>query len=110
VRQGQDNYFYNFVNATEILPHQRSKFRVKINKAKDNCLLIGFCTSAGLGVVYNYSQPESAYYCCSGSMYEGGTYSVIGESGEGDVVEAELGAGLLRWWRNGALLKEIAVP
>jgi hypothetical protein len=43
-------------------------------------------------------------------MYEGGTYSVIGESGEGDVVEAELGAGLLRWWRNGALLKEIAVP
>jgi hypothetical protein len=44
-------------------------------------------------------------------MYEGGTYSSIGvKSGEGDVVEAELRAGVLRWWRNGALLKESAVP
>jgi hypothetical protein len=50
VRQGQDEKWYNFVNATEILPHQPSKFRVKINKAKDNRLMVGFSTSAGLGV------------------------------------------------------------
>jgi hypothetical protein len=46
-------------------------------------------------------------------MWEGGTCSSIGvKSEEGDVLEAEadLGAGLLRWWRNGALLKESAVP
>jgi hypothetical protein len=46
-------------------------------------------------------------------MYEGGSCSGIGvASGAGDVVEAEaeLGAGVLRWWRNGALLKESAVP
>jgi hypothetical protein len=104
---------YNFVNATEILPHQRSKFRVKINKAKDNLLMVGFCTSAGLGVESNYFKPESAYYRCTGGMFEGGTHSGIGvASGAGDVVEAEaeLGAGVLRWWRNGALLKESAVP
>jgi hypothetical protein len=112
VRQGEDSRWYNFVNATEILPHQRSRFRVKINKAKDSQLLIGFCTSTGLGVVSNYNKLESAYYYCYGQMYEGGTYNSVGASGVGDVVEAEaeLGAGVLRWWRNGALLKESAVP
>jgi hypothetical protein len=113
VRQGQDKQWYNFVNATEILPHKRSKFRVKINKAKDNSLMVGFCTSAGSGVERNYDKPESAYYDCYGGMYEGGTESDIGVvSGVGDVLEAEaeLGAGVLRWWRNGALLKESAVP
>jgi hypothetical protein len=75
--------------------------------------MVGFCTSAGLGVVNDYGQPESAYYYCNGQMWEGGTCSDIGmKSGVGDVVEAEaeLGAGVLRWWRNGALLKESAVP
>jgi hypothetical protein len=64
-------------------------------------------------VASNHYQPESAYYYCYGWMYEGGTESSIGvKSGEGDVVEAEaeLGTGVLRWWRNGALLKESAVP
>jgi hypothetical protein len=114
VRQGQDEKWYNFVNATEILPHQCSKFRVKINKAPNgNQLMIGFCTSAGLGIGNNQGQPESAYYFCGGYMREGGAQSSIGVvSTVGDVVEAEaeLGAGVLRWWRNGALLKESAVP
>jgi hypothetical protein len=114
VRKGQDEKWYNFVNATEILPHKRSKFRVKINKAKNNYLMVGFCTSAGLGVVNNYDKPESAYYGCNGYMWEGRTNSseIVVESRVDDVVEAEanLGAGVLRWWRNGALLKESAIP
>jgi hypothetical protein len=113
VQQGQDEKWYNFVNATEILPHQRSKFRVKINKLPYNNLMVGFCTSAGLGVERNFDKPESAYYGCSGWMYEGGTVSKFDvASGAGDVVEAEaeLGTGLLRWWRNGELLKECALP
>jgi hypothetical protein len=74
---------------------------------------VGFCTNAGLGNTRNHLHPESAYYDCRGYIYEGGKYTFgFPQSGVGDVIicEADLGAGVLRWKRNGNPLKECAVP
>ncbi len=74
---------------------------------------MGFCTNAGLGN-FNYRHPESAYYLCYGSIWEGGkqTAGIFPESVVGDVIicEADLASGKLRWHRNGDTFKECAVP
>ena len=76
--------------------------------------MVGFCTNAGLGNTYNFQHPESAYYVCHwGRIFEGGNgTSGFPASDVGDVIicEADLGAGVLRWKRNGNPLKECAVP
>ena len=48
-RVGGGNNYYNFVNRTEVLPDQQAKYAVKIAKAKDSYLMVGFCTEKGLG-------------------------------------------------------------
>ena len=50
---------------------------------------------------------------CYGQIWEGGKYTNgFPKSDVGDVIicEADLGAGVLRWKRNGNPLKECAVP
>ena len=50
---------------------------------------------------------------CDGRIFEGGNWTDgFPKSGDGDVIicEADLGAGVLRWKRNGNPLKECAVP
>jgi hypothetical protein len=77
------------------------------------CILAGFCSSEGLGNLNNYIHPESAYYYYWGFSYEGGcSSSGLAVSKLGDVVEceADLSAGVLRWFKNGALLKECKTP
>ena len=73
---------------------------------------MGFCTNAGLGNS-NSSNPESAYYSCYGSIWEGGKRTgSCRESGVGDVIicEADLASGVLRWQMDGDTFKECAVP
>ncbi len=107
-------YFYNFVNAAEILPNQTAKYNIKINKTKIRAIAVGFCTNAGLGNSDNQRHPESAYYdCYSGRIWEGGKYTGdFPKSAVGDVIicEADLASGKLRWHRNGDTIKERAVP
>ena len=59
-----DGYWYNFVNAAEILPNQTAKYSLKIDKTQHKWIMVGFCTNAGLGNTDNYCHPESAYYYC----------------------------------------------
>ena len=105
--------WYNFVNAAEILPNQTAKYNLKILKTQNKYIMVGFCTNAGLGNDRNFDHPESAYYYCYGYIYEGGNRTDgFPKSDVGDVIicEADLGAGVLRWKRNGNPLKECAVP
>ncbi len=79
-----------------------------IGKSAKACILAGFCSNEGLGNLNNYNHPESAYYYCWGFFYEGGnSNSGLAVSKFGDAVEceADLSAGVLRWFRNGVLLR-----
>ena len=109
VKKGYDaQRYYNFVNAGEILPNQTAKYNLKINKTESKYIFVGFCTNAGLGNMTSYGQPESAYYFSAGEIYEGGNRSDgFPKSGEGDVIicEEDLASGVLRWKRNGKMLK-----
>jgi hypothetical protein len=70
--------------------------------------MVGFCTSAGLGNEKNFKHIESAYYNCFGAFREGGVLSSnLVQSGAEDVIEceADLSAGVLRWYRNGKALR-----
>jgi hypothetical protein len=73
--------------------------------------MIGFCTIAGLGHRNFNGKPESFYYECAGSFSLGVEYiridEIDGQSRVGDVVdcEADLGAGYLRWRKNGTMLR-----
>ena len=64
IRTGADNKYYNFVNKSEVIPKQVTKYSVKILKAANSLLMIGFCTEKGLGNINNHNSVESAYYCC----------------------------------------------
>lgn len=72
IKTGTDNKYYNFVNKSEVIPKQKTKYSVKIIKAANSLLMIGFCTEKGLGNINNHNSVESAYYCCYGYLREGG--------------------------------------
>ena len=62
---GGSNWYYNFVNRSEVLPDQQAKYAVKIAKATNSYLYVGFCTEKGLGNTCNYQHAESVYYYCA---------------------------------------------
>jgi hypothetical protein len=65
-----ENGWYNFVNNCEILPNQKAKYSLTINKTAGSNIMIGFCTEKGLGNINNYQNAESAYYyCADNSLY-----------------------------------------
>jgi hypothetical protein len=53
-RKGDDSEWYNFVNKFEVLPNQKTKYSLTINKTADSQIMIGFCTEKGLGNKNHY--------------------------------------------------------
>lgn len=75
--------------------------------------MVGFCTDSGLDKGNNYLNPQSAYYYCSGYFWIAGSKSDNSSTtGIRDVLdcEADLKMGVLRWWKNGSVLKECILP
>jgi hypothetical protein len=64
-----DSGYYNFVSKCEVLPNQKAKYSLTVNKTKSSSILVGFCTEKGLGNNCNHMNAESAYYFCSGVDY-----------------------------------------
>ena len=74
--------------------------------------MVGFCTDEGLGNLSNFRHAKSAYYNCWGSFWEGGNRSDLQTSDVGDVIccEPDLFWGVLRWLKNGTMIKEYKLP
>lgn len=101
------------MNDAEIPHTKRKKYMIKILRTDNSNIMIGFCTDTGLGVKNNNSSPESAYYQCSGYFCRGGEYeehNVVSKGGDTIECEVDLEVGLLRWRRNGLVLKDLGVP
>jgi hypothetical protein len=102
------------MNNYEILPNQKIKFSLTINKTADSHIMIGFCTEKGLGNINNYGNAESAYYYCYiGTLYSGGSGKSTGIGcAAGETVEciADLASSKLSWWKKGSLIGECSVP
>jgi hypothetical protein len=52
IRRGE-NGWYNYMNKCEILPNQKAKYSLTINKTRDSSIMVGFCTEKGMGNVNN---------------------------------------------------------
>jgi hypothetical protein len=68
-RTGENRKYYNFVNQCKVLPNQKAKYSLTVNKTKNSIIMIGFCTEKGLGNIDNHYHAESAYYFCWGAGY-----------------------------------------
>jgi hypothetical protein len=100
------------VNRAEIPLTKKVVYSIRITNIKNKWLMIGFCTSQGLSNEDNYKNAESAYYSCSGALFEGGIYRPMIHANTGDVIDcyADLQNSKIEWWRMGNNVATCSIP